>query len=234
MKYIALIATVIAANISAMETELQITNRHLDTLERPYITIINKLPQNDPNFPNTRIDISDQTKVKTYTPESYRIDDSTKTIYSNNGIRFSPQTHKSIHEFKRLGMNDAENAAIIAMYIHGALRHRCLYMVIGKGAAVQFGDVITFSKDNDNNILLKHNDKPVIQLETIEKTAKNCQLPQAMSEKAKTLLAQYSKPRTSVPVIQPSVPLLIGLLNDCILTDNNYIKGIVTESLTHQ
>src|SRR5438128_2896177 len=145
MRYLALITTtVIPASIFAMETQTQITNRHLDTLTRPHITIINKLPNNDLNFPNTRIDISDQTKIKTYTHESYRSDNSTKTIYPNNGIRFSPQTHKTLDEYKRLGMNNAGNAAIVAMYIHGSLRHRCLYMVIGEGAAVQFGDVRTF------------------------------------------------------------------------------------------
>jgi len=155
-KFIFIISILIPVISIAMENQLQITNRHLNTLKRPHITIINKLPS---SFPTTRIDISDQAEITKYINNSYRPDASTKTIYANNGTRFSPQIHKAIRECERFGMNDKGDAALIAAYVRGATKP-IKYFVIGKGSSIQFGDIITFTTKS-NDVILLHNDKEV-------------------------------------------------------------------------
>src|SRR5437762_5678335 len=125
-----------------MEQEIEIRNRNLDTRTQPHITIINKLPKNAA-FP-TRIDVSDKTRVDNYTKDSYRPDDSTKTIYAHQGIRFDPRLNKTGEpEHARLGMSNAGDAALIALYIYGAIKSPLIYLIIGKGAKIQFGETIT-------------------------------------------------------------------------------------------
>jgi len=160
MKIFTFITLVIPVYAVAMENQLQITNRHLDTLQRPHITIINQLPVNDPHLPTTRIDISDET-VRNY---PYRPDDSTKTIYANRGIRFSPQTHKAFLQRHRLGMNNAGDLALISIYIHHAnVKRPFQHIKIGKECDVQFGDTLTFTigQGFHRDIVLKNNDKIV-------------------------------------------------------------------------
>ncbi len=140
MKYYALaLSTIIPTLSCAMEQEIEIRNRNLDTPQKRHITIINKLPK-DANF-STRIDISDKTKISN--KNDYKSDDSTKTIHPNQGIRFSPNFNKNGEpEHKRLGMNDAGNAALVALYIHG-IQNSLIHIIIGKGSRIKFGDTIT-------------------------------------------------------------------------------------------
>src|SRR5260221_10724003 len=129
MKYYILLLSIIPALSCAMEQEIEIRNRNLDTPQKRHITIINKLPK-DAGF-STRIDISDKTKI--HNKNDYKSDDSTKTIHPNQGIRFSPNLNKTGEsEDKRLGMNDAGDAALVALYLHG-IQNSLIHLVIGKG-----------------------------------------------------------------------------------------------------
>lgn len=142
MKYYTLVlSTIIPALSCAMEQEIEIRNRNLDTLEKPHITIINRLPKSS-GF-STRIDISDKTKINN--KNDCKPDDSTKTIYPNQGIRFSPNLNKNGEpEHKRLGMNDAGNAALVALYLHG-IENSLIHLVVGEGSRIQFGDTVTIT-----------------------------------------------------------------------------------------
>jgi hypothetical protein len=188
------------------EPEIEIRNRELDTLNKPHITIINKLPK-DLGF-STRIDISDKTKTDRYTKNSYRPDDSTKTIYSGQGIRFSPWLNKNGEpEHKRLGMNDAGDAALIALYIHGTIdKWPLFYLMIGKGAIIRFGDTITFHTNSDDAITLNHNDREFWKLETKEKI-------NVINETTMSLLKKYSRScTTTAPTSQPDAPSPVPLI----------------------
>lgn len=238
MKYFLLTTLIIPAYIVAMENQLQITNRHVDTLQRPYITIINQLPHNNSGF-NTRIDISDQTKVKTYTTASYRPDDSTKTIYANKGIRFSPQIHKNIHEYKRLGMSDTKKNALIAVYVHCIERHPLMHLVIGKGSDIQFGDVVTFAMNDNHDIVLKNNDIVLRILRYSQATNENQSVVlKTMSEKAQYLFKKHTRVKTNItPQFVAELPVhLIGLPDNYLnsIEEHPYIKGITMETLTSQ
>jgi hypothetical protein len=233
VKYFLLITFIFPAYVSAMENNLQITNRHLDTLKRPHITIINQLPLNDPEFTNTRIDISDQTKVKTYTHNSYRPDDSTKTIYSNKAMRFSPQTHRNIHEYKRLGMNDTGKNALIAIYLHDLRQYPLMHVVIGEGSDIQFGDVLTFSINDNREIILKSNNKIITSF--INPKTKNYDeiaLLKSMSEKANYLQAKHIQAKTNTEFSVHLIGLPDNYLN--FIEEYPYIKGITMEVLTSQ
>lgn len=163
MKHSALIVPLlISATSVAMENQLQISNRHLDTCKRPCITIINKLSQSD-NLLTTRIDVSDPAEIKKYIHNSYQPDVTTKTIYANHEVHFFPETHTWMPEHKRFGLNDKEDTAIIAVYIHGDLTREATkpinYFVIGKGSLIQFKDTITFTTNSPNkDILVIHKD----------------------------------------------------------------------------
>ena len=171
MKHLIFVASIIAPihSIVAMET-LEIRNRNLDTLQKPHITIINQLPDN-PQFLNTRIDISDQTKINQYNKQTYTPDDSTITIYPNRGIRFSPRTNKTLHEYKRLGMNNTGNAALITLYVHAAVNYPLVQLLIGKGSKVQFGDTITFTAKPNGTIILNHKNRKLKTIKTEQSTA---------------------------------------------------------------
>jgi hypothetical protein len=142
MKYYTLaLSTIIPALSCAMEQEIEIRNRNLDTPEKPQITIINKLPK-DAGF-STRIDISDTTKISN--KNNYKPDDSTETIWANKGIRFSPNLNKNENlEHNRLGMNDAGNAALVALYIHG-IQNSLIHLVVGEGSRIKFGNTVTIT-----------------------------------------------------------------------------------------
>lgn len=142
MKYCTLLLSTIIPTLScAMEREIEIRNRNLDTPQKRHITIINKLPK-DPNF-STRIDISDKTKINN--KNDYKPDDSTKTIHHGQGIRFSPNLNKTGEsEDKRLGMNDAGDAALVALYLHG-IKNSLIHLVVGKGSRIRFGDTVTIT-----------------------------------------------------------------------------------------
>src|SRR5579862_4336467 len=158
MKYYALLLNTIITPLSfTMEPAIEIRNRDLDTLQKPHIVIINKLPKGS-DF-STRIDISDKTKIMTYTKDSYRPDESTKTIWPNEGIRFSPYLNKNGEpEHKRLGWNNAKDAALIALYIHGFPNNPLNHLVIGKGSLIQFGNTITITAKPDGTIYFDNND----------------------------------------------------------------------------
>ena len=205
MKYSVLLTSVISAHACAMEP-VEIRDRNLDTAQKPHITIINQLPK-DPGF-TTRIDISDKTKITNYTKNSYRPDDSTTTIYSNRGIRFSPYLNKNGQpEHARLGMNDAGDAALITLYIHGAIRHPWINLIIGKSAKIGFGDAIIFNTNSDDAIVLNHNGQELWKLETKQKI-------EIISEKTKSLFEKYSRPKTTIPQPDACLPVhLIGLLD---------------------
>lgn len=127
-----------------MEQEIEIRNRSLDTLKKLHVTIINRLPQNAGD--STRIDISDRTKVNN--KNDYKPDDSTKTIWTNQGIRFSPHFNKTGEpEHKRLGMNDAGDAALVALYIHG-IKNSLIHLVIGTDSRIKFGDTVTITTES--------------------------------------------------------------------------------------
>ncbi|HLJ30828.1 MAG TPA: hypothetical protein VKU36_00170 [Candidatus Babeliales bacterium] len=239
MKFFSFITLVIPVYAVAMENQLQITNRHLDTCTRPHITIINQLPDNDLDFANTRIDISDQTKIKTYSSASYRPDDSTKTIYANKGIRFSPQAHTNIHEYKRLGMSDTKDNALIAVYVHGLEKNQLMHFVIGKGSDIQFGDVVTFAMNNKRDIVLKNNDTIVRVLKYFQTAGDNQDAPsKTMSEKAQRLFKQHIRIRTNTcALFVPELPVhLIGLPDNYLnsIEEYPYIKGITMEARTFQ
>lgn len=147
-----------------MQKKYIINDRHLDTLQRPYITIINELPENNPHFSTTRIDISDCADIKKYIHNPYISDDSTKALYAQKGIRFSFQTHKTINEYERLGLNNRGDIALIACYVHGSQKNSLKYLFIGKGLPIQFGDTITFTT-KQNTIIIIHNNKELPQIE---------------------------------------------------------------------
>lgn len=152
MKYYALLLSTVITPLSfAMEPLVEIRNRDLDTLQKPHIIIINKLPK-DAGF-STRIDISDKTKIYDYTKDSYRPDESTKTIWPGQGIRFSPYFNKNGKpDYRRLGMNDTGNAALIALHIHG-IKHSHKHLFIGEGSRIRFGDTIIITANNNDIII---------------------------------------------------------------------------------
>lgn len=161
MKYNILLFSIIISTTS-FAMEIEIRNRELDSLNKPHITIINLLPTDNALFSTTRIDISDKTKVDRYIKDSYRPDNSTKTIYSGQGIRFSPWLNKNGEsEHKRLGMNDAGNAALITLYIHGASNNPLNHLVIGKGSQIPFNDTITITAKPDGIIYFDGNDDTI-------------------------------------------------------------------------
>jgi hypothetical protein len=139
--YIVLLSTIIFTLSFAMEHKTEIISRNLNTPQRPHITIINQLPK-EIGF-STRIDISDTTKINN--TDDYKPDDSTKTIHSDKGIKFSPNFNKTGEpEYRRLGMNNTGNAALIALYIHG-IKNSLVHMIIGEGSRIQFGDTVTIT-----------------------------------------------------------------------------------------
>lgn len=161
MKYSTLLLGLIAPTLSlAMEQAIEIRDRNLNTATKPHITIINLLPKDNPLFSTTRIDISDKTK-QFYPKETYRPDDSTVTIYSNQGIRFSPHFYKILEpkhkcpyeNYERLGMNDAGDTAKIALYVH-AIQHPLARFCIGKDHTVKFGDNLTITHDSDTKQII--------------------------------------------------------------------------------
>jgi hypothetical protein len=153
MKYYALLLSAIISPLSfAMKLPIEIRNRDLNALERPHITIINQLPTDNPYFSNTRIDISDKTKITAH--DKYQPDESTVTIHPREGIRFSLYKNKTLEpEHRRLGLNDAEDAALIALYIHGAPNNPLNHLVIGKGSFIPFGDTVTITAQPDGAII---------------------------------------------------------------------------------
>jgi hypothetical protein len=192
-RYTLLLSTIISTVSFAMEQKIEIRNRSLDTLTQPHITIINRLPK-DATF-SARVDISDKRKRTNYNKSSYQPDDSTESIYSHQGIRFSPRLNKTGEpESKRLGMNDAGDAALIALYIHGAIKYPLIHLAIGKGAKVQFGETITVNANSHGAITLNHHDIQLWQLETQQSTDS---AHTNVNNHAKDLLAQFSRPRTT-------------------------------------
>jgi hypothetical protein len=161
MKYYSLLLSTIITPLSfAMEPLVEIRNRDIDTLQKPHITIINQLPTDNPYFSNTRIDISDKTKIDAH--HKYKPDESTKTIWPNQGIRFSLNRNKTLEpEHKRLGLNDAEDAALIALYIHGAPNNPLTHVVVGKGSFIPFGETITITANDDGTIMYTNNDDTI-------------------------------------------------------------------------
>lgn len=139
-------------SIVAMETPITIRNRNLNSLEKPHVTIINKLSNTNSYFLNTRIDISDKTKINTHS--QYKPDDSTIMIHPDQDVRFSLRKNKTLEpEHNRLGMNDAEDAALISIYIYGAHNNPLHHLVIGKGSLIPFGDTITITANPDGAIV---------------------------------------------------------------------------------
>jgi hypothetical protein len=189
---------------------LEIRNRNLDTLEKPHITIINQLPDN-PQFLSTRIDISDQTKINQYNKQSYISDDSTITIYSNRGVKFSPRTYKTLPEYERLGMNNAGDTALINIYVHTAINYPLMQLLIGKGSKVQFGDTITFTAKPNGTIILNHKNK---KLKTI-KTEQSAALIEPAAQRCVTIIG---------------LPKLAELINlGQFLKENPYIAGLLDD-----
>jgi len=154
MKYfiITMHMIVLAHSLGAMEDKSQSSQK--------YITFIN--------------DITDKTLPKKFTSDiyisdTYRIDirKSFHVIFPAQGtklesgktINFTPATHRDKPEDKRLGMNNANTAALLAVYVSAATETGDQYfkLFIGENQVVQFGDKITFShKVGDQYITMLH------------------------------------------------------------------------------
>jgi hypothetical protein len=155
--YMLLLSIAMPAISLAMGPAIEIRDRNLNTAKEPHITIINQLPKDIGFF--TRIDISDKTMINNYTKDSYRPDDSTQTIYFNQGIRFSPRFNKTDEpEHQRLGMNDAGDAALLVVYLYGAKNNELHHLVVGKGSFIPFGETITITAASNMNIYFTNND----------------------------------------------------------------------------
>jgi hypothetical protein len=135
----------------------------------PNITIINRLPTPNAHFPNDHIDVSDTIKFNyRYNNQSYAPDDDTVTLCSNHAIRFSPRTHERLPEYKRFGMNNTGDTALIALYVHAAITRPLIHLIVGKGSPIQFGDTIIFMTQSDDTIILNHNAKKLTERKTKE------------------------------------------------------------------
>src|SRR5579863_3482438 len=215
MKHLIVVASIMTSvsSMVAMEnvTALDIRDRDLDSQTRPYITIINQLPMCEPSLNpyilNPQILISDQKDIRYYNSQSYYyLDDSTVMLRPDQGVRFSPHTYTTLPELERLGMNDAQDAARIQLYVQGAVTKPQMQLIIGKGVKIQFGDEIIFTQLK-NNIILTHKnnlkqENILAKLET-ERSIKNITQPDLFEvTKVKTLSESWGL--TAADFIQSS------------------------------
>jgi len=137
MKYLLLIATMAASTsvllpmkITQTTPKIRMRDRDLDTSSRPFITIINALPTEDTFLPNKNIDITDGKRIDFYKNEPYTPDYSVVSLLAGEGVRFSPYKNNTLAEYKRLGMNNNENAALIQLYVHAAVKYQLMSLYV--------------------------------------------------------------------------------------------------------
>jgi hypothetical protein len=170
MKYLLFIATIFVP-ISSMEItqaipKIRMRDRDLDTSIRPFITIINALPVEDTYLPNKQIDITDKSRTNSYKNEPYKPDFFAISLLPGEGIRFSPYKDSAFAEHERLGMNNNENAALIQLYVHAAIKYQLMNLYVGKHSKIKFGDTVRFGLESDGTIIMKHNHKTLKKIDT--------------------------------------------------------------------
>ena len=149
-----------------METKtIRLRYYNSNTDNQSHITIINQLGNNN-NLPNNQIDISDENRTDFYTNQPYIKDSSAVSIFPGEGVVFAPYKNSTLAEHKRLGMNNAGNAALIKICVHAAIKDSLMHLYIGEHSKIKFGDTISFDLQPDGHIKMKHNAKKLETMET--------------------------------------------------------------------
>lgn len=159
-------SSLLPMEVTQTETKIRMRDRDLDTSSRPFITLINALPIDDTFLPNKQIDIADTNRIRFYKNEPYKPNYSDVSLLPGEGIRFSPYKDSTLEEYKRLGMNNNEDAALIQLYVHAAIKHQLMHLYVGQHSKVKFGDTIRFKLETDGTIVMSHNHKKLKRIET--------------------------------------------------------------------
>jgi hypothetical protein len=159
MKYliISIHIIVISSSLVAMEEN--------QPKQENYIIIKNQI--NDKNSPkqlSSDIYISDEVRQDIlWGSKDISLSSTAIKLPAGKSVQFAPSTRQGF-ECTRLGMNDNNSAALIAIYVTGAIKtkDRIVKLFIGNNSPIKFKDTITFShKEPDDYIIMSHNNQPL-------------------------------------------------------------------------
>ena len=159
-------SSLLPMEITKTKPTIRMRDRDLHTSNQPFITITNALPVDDTFLPNKQIDIADTNRIRFYKNEPYKPNSSDVSLFPGESIRFSPYKDSTLPEHERLGMNNNEDAALIQLYVHAAIKHQLMHLYVGQHSKVKFGDTIRFKLETDGTIVMSHNHKKLKTIET--------------------------------------------------------------------